>query len=99
MKKNITTQELENVKAIADLYGYKAARKLAKALDFTPKSIIRADDIMLALDVALALYNPKDLGLYGKNKEAMEELCKSWNMASSGFIGKKFGHAKPDGLI
>lgn len=72
MEKRITTQELENVKAIADIYGFKAARKLAKALDFTPKSIISSKDIMLALDTALALYNPADLGMYGKNKEAME---------------------------
>lgn len=72
MKKHITEIELLIVKNVALKYGFEEGRRQAERYDFTPKSIISSKDVMLALDVALALYNPADLGMYGKNKEASE---------------------------
>lgn len=74
MKEHVTALQLETVKKTAELYGYEAGREKAEKLGFSPKSIILADDIMLALDTALALYNPKDLGRFGKNAEASERV-------------------------
>lgn len=55
---------------------YLETRRIMNDNGVQPTDIIMAQDIMDALDLALALYSPEDKGRYGKNGEASERVLR-----------------------
>lgn len=82
----MTKNEILFYKGIAELFGYEKAREQMKADGVKADDIIRADDFMDAVNLALALYSPADKGRFGKNGEVMERAL-GWLDG-----GRKYAH-------
>lgn len=75
MKKYLTGAEIRTYLYMARK-DYTEARQIMKEDGVLPTDVILAQDIMSALDLALALYSPDDKGRFGKNGEATERVLR-----------------------
>lgn len=75
MKKYLTGTDIQTYLHMAHK-DYKETRKIMDEDGIAPNTIILAQDVMSALDLGLALYNPEDKGRFGKNGEATERVLR-----------------------
>lgn len=91
--KKVTAEQLHALEVIANTRNFKTARELFKQSEIKPDTMFYTDaEKRLALKARAAMYNPADLGMYGK----LNEIEKRVNASKSAMPWASFKARTPN---